>query len=373
MNNSKKYRFAFIIPNLDYGGAEKTCATFVNELSRLGHSCKIFLSEETNNYRLNPVISTEIINRFTKKRGPGKLLFLFRYYSKLAEAIQKFAPDILVSSLQLANIQTLIALKLIPAQKRPFCIIRQEGVFPTPPGFLARKLYPTADRIIAVSEGLRKYLLENIALPPDKVTTLYNPCNLNEVETLSLQEVDHPWFASTIPIIINVARLVEQKDHETLVRAFQKVLLKKTARLLIVGDGPLKIKLETMVAKLELNDSVCFLGFENNPYRYVSKAKVFVLTSRSEGFGNVILEAMSCGTPVISTDCPWGPKEIIEHGQSGYLVPLGDEATLTKRILSVLEQDPPTDSLVENAKGAIQKFDLPNVIEKFLALLPEKK
>ena len=367
------YRFGFIIPNLDYGGAEKVCATYVNELSKLGHSCRIFLSEDSIQFPLNPSVSIRVINSTTKKRGLGKLLFLFRFYSALANEIQSFSPDILVSSLPLANLQTLIALKFMPAQKRPYCIIRQEGKFRGPTGFLTKRLYPTADIIIAVSKGLRNHILNKLCLSPHKVVTIYNPFNLNEVETQSLKEVDHPWFASKIPVIINVARLVKEKNLRLLIRAFKKVTMEKPAHLVLIGEGPLKPELENLVTRLGLSHSVCFLGFVKNPYRYISKSKVFVLSSRSEGLPSVLIEAMCCETLVVSTNCEFGPKEIIKDEHSGYLVSPDNEIALANKILSVLDQKKSSALIVENAKEAIKKFDLPHIMSEFFSLLPKKK
>ncbi len=370
MDNPNKHRFVFIIPSLDFGGAERICATYVNALSRMGHPCRVLLSENTIRFPLDPSVSTVVINSSTEKKGIGKLLFLVRYYRKLAKAIRSFSPDVLVSSLRVANVQTLIAAKLIPAPKRPLCIIRQEGMFREPPDFLTRRLYPAADMILAVSEGLRDYLIKQLRLPPGKVVTAHNPFDLKEVESLAEKEVDHPWFASEIPIIINVSRLVEQKNHRLLIRAFQQVTRKMPARLVLVGQGPLKTELEDLIARMGLSDSVCFLGFESNPYRYISRSQVFVLSSQSEGFGNVLVEAMCCGTPVISTDCEFGPKEIIEDGHSGYLVAPGNETALAERILQVLKSD--NTAMLDNAKKAVQRYDLPNVMKQFLSLLPEK-
>ena len=183
---------------------------------------------------------------------------------------------------------------------------------------------------------------------------------------------DHPWFApGAPPVILGAGRLTEQKDFPTLIRAFALVRKKHPARLMILGEGEERSKLETLVQELGLEKEVSLPGFVDNPYKYMKRAAVFVLSSRWEGFPNVLVEAMALGTPVVSTDCPNGPAEILENGKWGELVPVGETQSLASAVLRTLDR---VD--VVRVKGAAERADqfrVESIIrEYFCALFPER-
>jgi glycosyltransferase involved in cell wall biosynthesis len=166
-------------------------------------------------------------------------------------------------------------------------------------------------------------------MPRRKLRTIYNPVVDDTFEARSRVPVAHPWFRQPgEPVFVTAGRLVAQKDHETLLRALALHRQRIPGRLLILGEGPMRDRLGALAAELGVDDAVDFLGFQANPLPMFRNADAFILSSRAEGFGNVLVEAMACGTPVISTDCRYGPAEILAGGRFGTLVPPHDPVSL---------------------------------------------
>jgi len=202
---------------------------------------------------------------------------------------------------------------------------------------LMRYSYPLADAIVAVSAGVAEDLAATIGLPRARIDVIHNPVVSSSMLEKSHAPIHHPWFKrGEPPVILGVGRLTKQKDFPLLIRAFARLRAQKEARLMILGEGDERAYLQTLVTELKLEEDVSLSGFVSNPYAYMRQAAVFVLSSGWEGFGNVLVEAMACGTPVVSTDCPSGPSEILENGKWGKLVPVGDELGMAQAIYDLL-------------------------------------
>jgi glycosyltransferase involved in cell wall biosynthesis len=241
--------------------------------------------------------------------------------------------------------------------------IPQMSVRLTP--WAARLFYPWADGVVAVSQGVARDLAQITRLANDRIQVIYNPIVLPELFTLAKEPVDHPWFQpGEPPIILGVGRLHPQKDFPTLIRAFAQVRQVRLARLVILGDGPEREHLTALVEELGLTEDVALLGFVQNPYAYMAKATVFVLSSVWEGLGNVLVEAMAVGTPVISTDCESGPAEILAQGKYGLLTPVGDSKAIAEAILKVFN-----DYVPEIAPHWLEQFTLDVCTQKYLDVL----
>jgi glycosyltransferase involved in cell wall biosynthesis len=232
----------------------------------------------------------------------------------------------------------------------------------------ARLLYRKADVVVVVSHATADRLAAATGLPRSMARVIYNPVVTPDLLAQAEIDLDHPWFTRDgPPVILSAGRLTRQKDHKTLVRAF--ALLRRTtdARLVILGEGQERRNIENLVADLGLERVVQLPGFVLNPFAYMARARLFVLSSRWEGFGNVLVEAMACGVPVVSTDCPSGPAEILQNGDFGRLTPVGDAAALADAMLRTLQRPPDADVL--RARGRV--FSRDRAVDQYLeALLP---
>lgn len=217
---------------------------------------------------------------------------------------------------------------------------------------LERLLLRSADAVITNSQGAASDFACAAPHLAWKTRVIHNPVVWPDLAKMASEPVDHPWLQDpSTPVIFGAGRLVPVKDYPTLLRAFAKVVLKsRPARLIILGEGPDRCALRHIAEELGATKAVDFQGFVSNPFAYMSRADVFVLSSLYEGSPNALVQAMACGTPVVSTDCPSGPREILQDGALGRLMPVGDWRALGEAILETL--DCPVDSarLIEGAK-----------------------
>ncbi len=202
-----------------------------------------------------------------------------------------------------------------------------------------RLLWRAADAIVAVSEGVANDLAQTAAIPRSAVTVIYNPVVADDMAVRAQSRPPHPWLAGGIaPVFLFAGRLTAQKDPQTLLKAFASLARTSHARLIMVGDGELAAPLARLAEELGISRCVCFAGFQADPLPWIFHASALVLSSRYEGLGNVIIEALACGVPVIATDCPFGPAEILLGGRLGSLVPVGDPDAMALAMQNYAEQ-----------------------------------
>jgi glycosyltransferase involved in cell wall biosynthesis len=217
-------------------------------------------------------------------------------------------------------------------------------------------LYPRAAAVVCVSQGVVQELITELRLPAARLCCIPNPVDLPELRTRGAEPLKHVWLrAGGPPVILAVGRLVSQKDFPTLLQAVRVIRQQRPVRLVILGEGPLRQALEAQIRSLALDDAVALPGFCPNPMAWMARVQLVVLSSRSEGLPGVLLQAMACGTPVISTDCPHGPREILENGRWGTLVPVGNPEALAEAILVHLKSASPTP--MPDATGRITLRD----------------
>jgi glycosyltransferase involved in cell wall biosynthesis len=232
--------------------------------------------------------------------------------------------------------------------------------------WLLRRTFPHAASIVAVSEGVAEDILQTLRVPSEKVVTIYNPVVTPEIRELAGEPPDHPWFGDEkVPVVLGAGSLSEQKDFGTLIRSFAVVRSRIAAKLVILGEGSARFQLERLVAELGLQDDVLLPGFVRNPFGYMAQASAFVLSSRYEGLPGVLIQAMACGCPVVSTDCPSGPAEILEGGRLGPLVPMGDVGAMAHAILDMLDRPTSKEALIARA----DHFSLERSVAGYLDLL----
>jgi glycosyltransferase involved in cell wall biosynthesis len=229
-----------------------------------------------------------------------------------------------------------------------------------------RTTYPWADGIVAVSAGVAGVVKGITRLPTHRIRTIYNPAVTADFYSRADEKLHHPWFEpGEPPVILSVGKLAPEKDLPTLIRAFAILCKRNPARLMIIGDGEEEDHLRTLVQKLRINDRVRFEGFQQNPLKYMKRAALFALASKYEGFGLVLAEALACGTPVVATDCPYGPAEILENGEYGALVPVGNSEAMARAMEDALNRTYDREKL--RARGNC--FSLSNALDEYLDVM----
>ena len=229
-----------------------------------------------------------------------------------------------------------------------------------------RKPYTYADAAVGVSSGLAADLAGLPGMARERVHMVYNPVVTEEMERKAREPVDHPWIGETgPPVILAAGRLDEQKDFPTLLAAFARLPTRRPARLIVLGEGRQRPHLLSLARRLGVAEHVDFPGFVDNPYAFMARASLFVLSSRHEGLPTVLIEAMACGCPVVSTDCPYGPREILEGGKHGPLVPVGDAEALAAAMARTIDAPPRPEALRERASF----FNVERAIDRYEELL----
>ena len=229
-----------------------------------------------------------------------------------------------------------------------------------------RYLYRFADAIISPSEGAAQDMANFARMPRERVTVIPNPIDRDKLFRLAQEPTDHPWFQNeNIPVVVGLGELTQRKGFGTLIRAFSILRRERAARLVIIGRGTGMPELEKLVREMDIVDDVQLLGFIANPFPYLRKADLFVQASHYEGFGMALLEALSLGIRVVATDCPSGPRDILQNGLYGALVPIGDPETMAKHMALTLDTPPDPSFLVQ----AAQPYSLEDVTEQYIQTL----
>ena len=316
---------ALFVPSLHGGGAERVILDIAGELVNRGVSVHLVLVRAEGHYRDLVPKGVRLID-LNSHRTAASLLKLVFY-------IRRERPAALLSTLAHANVIALAAKLLLWGHLRVVTRIANTyseelatGSFKHRQALrLLKLLLPMADSIVAVSQGVADDLRSLAPKVSERVTTIYNPVVRPELAEQAAAPVNHSWFESeSVPVILSAGRLTTVKDHATLLRAFAEVVQSTPARLVVLGVGPERENLLELAERLNVSQHVDLPGFVLNPFAYMSKSRLFVLSSRYEGFPNVLVQAMACGTPVASTNCRSGPREILENGKWGSLVPVGD-------------------------------------------------
>jgi glycosyltransferase involved in cell wall biosynthesis len=292
----------------------------------------------------------------------------------LARYLRREQPTAMLSALDYVNLVALAARRLAGTRTRlvvserntlsaavRHTTSRRTRLMPR----LMRWLYPWADAIVGVSAGVADDLAAVTGLPRERITVIHNPVVTPEVAQMAAADVEHPWFqAGAPPVVLGVGRLIIQKDFATLVRAFALVHRRHDAHLVILGDGPERDALGKLVTDYALDSVVDLPGFAENPYPYMARCGVFVLSSRWEGLPGALIEAMFCGAPVIATDCPSGPREVLRDGRHGVLVPVGGVEHMAAAIDRALSGCVPRPS-----RDGWEPFEQDGVVDRYVEVL----
>ena len=327
-------RVALFLPSLEGGGAERVMLTLARGFARRGLSVDVVVVQATGAY-LDQVPGTVRLVDLGASRAARSLLALIRY-------LIRERPQALLSSSAHANVVALLAKRIAMVSTR--AVVRQaeqvtlNGSSRTV-SFLKRHLYRRADAVIASSQRMAHDLVRVTGVPPERIRVVPSPIVTAELFTLAHEPLSDPWFLrGAAPVVLSVGRLHQDKDFATLIRAFAAVRRHTPARLLILGEGPARPALEALVRELGLDGDVALPGFVRNPFAYMRRAELYVLSSRTEGLPGALIQALACGAPVIATDCRCGPREVLHDGRFGRLVPVGDVAGLAQAIRLALSR-----------------------------------
>ncbi|WP_062237241.1 glycosyltransferase [Fictibacillus sp. FJAT-27399] len=363
-------KIALFLPSLRGGGAERVMLNIAKGLVTDGYDVDLVVINSEGAY-LSQVPSNVRIVDLEAPRVFQSLLPLIKY-------LKQSKPYSILCAMNHINIIGVLAVKLAKVNTR--IVISEHNnltqsllhsrnyrdkILP----FFMRYFYPKADGIVAVSEGVAEDLALSLNLPKMEIKVIYNPIIDSELIKKSKERVDHPWFQDDQPpVILSVGRLTEQKDFPTLLHAFYEIRKRMKVRLIILGEGEKRSELETLIKKLELEKDVDLQGFVENPYGYMRSCDLFVLSSKWEGFGNVLVEALASGTSVVSTDCPSGPREILKDGLFGSLVPVGDYKTLAD-IIYLSITDPALKFDYTDFNEHLNKMKTTTVLDKYKEVL----
>jgi len=380
---------ALVIPDLGGGGAERSMLALAAGLIRRGHRVDLVLFRTRIHYadevpedarlfalsshrpdRRTEESAGKVLSRLTSISAtprpldwlrlagalnwdprclPGRLLV--RQARAVAAYLAREAPDCVLPSLPRPKIATLLGRGLLDDPPPVVPTVRNIIRYSHRQRRQAGYLFPGAAHFICVSNGVADSLATSIGVPRDRITTIYNPVVTGHLREAMGQAPDHPWLLDGgAPVVLAAGRLTPQKDYPTLLKAFARIAARRPCRLIVLGEGECRDRLEGLVRDLKLTDSVSMPGWVENPFAFMSRAALFVLSSMHEGLPGVLIQALACGCPCVSTDCPAGPAEILEGGAFGPLVPVGDEAALADAMDRVLDQPPERERL--KAHGA---------------------
>lgn len=362
----EKQRVAVFVPTLAYGGVERVMLNLAQGLCERGFEVDVVTPRVEGEFQHYVPKKARVVNL-----GAGRVLASL---PKLVRYLQGDRPAAVLTAMEHSSV---IAIWARAIARVPTVIIAtvhtnlSEVVRHAPSRkvqlvpFVCRCFLHRADAVVAVSQGVADDLVEHAPKCRDRIHVIYNPIITSSILSRAKQALEHRWFGpGQAPVILGVGRLAQQKDFATLIRAFALVRQQRPARLLILGEGDERQRLEGLAAELGIGQDVSLPGYEENPYRYMSRATLFVLSSAWEGFGNVLVEALAAGAPVLATDCRNGPREILEAVRRGRLVQVGDAAALAKEMLASLDEKPEPASA-----AALRVFTMDYVVDEYAALL----
>ena len=351
----KKRKIFFVMTKLHSGGGERVMVDLMNHFVSSGHTVYLVVMKKGGIYATEVSPDVMIVDLDTDR--------FFGMFWKLVRLIKKERPDVVFSSyihlnpliiaanyLSGAKAKTVIRVGIpLSIVFKNFSSFKDKYILT----FLTKILYKRADTIIAVSKGIADDVTSVTGVDRNTIKVIYSPKNINYVRNRSKEYVPRVFNKRTGPFILHVGRLVEQKDVETLIKAFALFRLKNEGHLIIVGDGSERKRLEKLVLDKNISEYVSFEGSQKNPYVYMKNSDVFVLSSRWEGLPNVLIEALICNVPIVATDCPMGgsrevlapnatdKKQFVDFPKkldSGFLVPIRSEVSMSAAIVDILSE-----------------------------------
>ena len=384
---------ALYVPSLIGGGAENSTLKLAGHYAGMGYRVDLVLNRKQGAYLARVPEGIRVIELKRFKRPPARTLWarflafkaqptaLFtlalpvllarkplmdlRYLPALLVYLRQAQPQALISALTQTNLLSIwarklsgVALHLVISERSIISMdianqltqSRSRWRWRYLPALVA-KFYPQADSIVTLSKGAKDDLASFAGLPPESISVVYNPVVDDELSELAGHAVENSWFASPqAPVILAAGKLMANKDFPTLLKAFAELRKQVDARLVILGEGDQREYLRTLAESLQIQNDLDLIGWADNPYKFMAKSAVFVSSSTFEGFSRVLVEAMACGCSIVSADCPGGPREILNDGEYGKLVPVGNAQAMSQAILQSLKN--PMDKKILEKRAA---------------------
>lgn len=366
-------KIGFFVPHFAEGGLERSTLGLAEEIVRRGDEALLITLNATG----------KMIKMWPCEDGL-RVLHSTRTVTSipaLSRVIRQEKIDALISAQDHANITAVLA-RTLSRSKVPLILTERSfihGSMKTRGWFrrmvLSRLMsctYPRADVVVANSRAGARIVESYLGWTEGRVKTVYNPTINDTIEKLQISETADPWFDSDeMPVVMGMGRLDENKDFATLIRAIAQVRSVIKCRLVIFGNGPLRGTLTELAAELGIAGHVRLAPFVENPFQYLYRSAVFVLSSKSEGLPNALIEAQACGVPTVSTDCPTGPREILEDGDHGILVPVGDHKAMAEGITAILSDNNLAKRYVDSSNSNLDRFRPAECYSQYMALVRE--
>lgn len=351
---------ALFVPTLGGGGAERVMVTLANGLAEKGHNIHLVVASAEGDYAQLVSEKVNLVDLRSKR--------MMNAAGPFSNYLLKQEPKVVFSAIDHANLLSVALCKIFSPRSKRIVSVHNSLTY-VDVGSLRDKLvdrltawtWRNSDLVVTVSEGLESQVRRSFPTLRTPVKTIHNPIDFSRIQEEANTNPSHPWLLdNTKPLIVGAGRLMPQKNFPLLIDAFERVLDTHDARLVILGEGRLRENLEQIIESKSLGDKILLPGFDSNPYVWFRHSNIFVLSSDWEGLSMVLLEAMACGTQVVSTDCKDGPREILEGGRWGKLVPVGDAEELAKAILETIEH-PNQKNVVIRA----QEFDVSIAVTEY--------
>jgi glycosyltransferase involved in cell wall biosynthesis len=365
-------RIAILLPTLACGGTERVVINLIKGLTTRNVAVELVLARAEGDFLVDVPSGVKVVDLKTDFDFNIRDKANLKLVSSLVRYFRTEKPDVVLANLYTFNVLAVIAQKLSGISTN-LILVEHNPIFNRDykPGRLLTTLmswfYPQAHTVVAVSHGVAQALEINLKLKPNSVKVIYNPVIDQRLIQKANAPLEHPWLQpNQPPLFLAVGRLHLQKNYPSLIRAFALLRQQRPAHLLILGDGEeIQKQLQELINQLGITEDVSLFGYAANPYAYMSRANVVVLSSRWEGLPTVLIEAMACGCQLVSTDCPYGPEEILSGGKYGRLVPVDDVPALALAMQQAIDVPINPNELKDRAKI----FSLEQAVEEYLKVM----
>lgn len=369
-NSNSKQRIALFIESLACGGAEKVTVILANALVQRGYQVDLLMRWEHGKFLddLDPDI-----HRFSPSRASGTPFQTLRF---LIDYMRDRKPAALLAHMEKPSLLALLAGVIVGYKNIVPCVHTDLTTYAklehcarrTILKYLVAVFYRLAIRIVAVSTGTAQSTAALIGRKAPPIDVILNGFNIEKMRQRAQEDTGIPWLQNkTMPVIIACGRLVEQKGYDVLLRAFAVLRQTMAARLIILGDGPMRAQLEETARALKIADDVTMPNCHPNPAACFGHSDLFVLASRVEGLSNVLIEALIVGVPVVSTDCPTGPREVLQNGRFGSMVPVDDVGALAEAMRAALLAAANDTPVAPEYASHIRKFSVETMVDGYIS------